>query len=230
MTYRERRERKAERLRTWAESRDRKADAARGTAEGIMGAIPPGQPILVGHHSESRHRRDLARLDRATGATLEHGRKADDMRRRADSIDAAAESAIYSDDPDAAERLRERVAELEAKRDRIKRYNATCRKGAPDPSILTAAERVDLAGHVAAWGELQCKGGRFPSYVLRNLAGNISRQRARLAQMRPAEPPHGQGEGTPEVDAPRPAATTHEPESASVAPAPAQLSFDGLAG
>jgi Domain of unknown function (DUF3560) len=137
MTYRERRERKAERLREWAESRDRKADAARGTADSIMGAIPPGQPILAGHHSQRRHERDLARLDGAIRATVEHASKADDMRRRADSIDAAAEHAIYSDDPDAAERLRERVAELERRREDMKARNAAippeARRGAQRP-------------------------------------------------------------------------------------------------
>src|SRR4051794_16171173 len=128
MTYRERRERKAERLREWAESRDRKAEQARGTADGIRAAIPPGQPILVGHHSEGRHRRDLARLDRAMGATVEHSAKADEMRRRADRIEAAAGHAIYSDDEDAAERLRERVAELERLRESMKARNAAFRR------------------------------------------------------------------------------------------------------
>jgi hypothetical protein len=34
------------------------------SAHQILDIIPPGQPILVGHHSEGRHRRDLARVDR----------------------------------------------------------------------------------------------------------------------------------------------------------------------
>ncbi len=38
--------------------------AARWNAErSILDMIPMGQPILVGHHSEGRHRRDLARAD-----------------------------------------------------------------------------------------------------------------------------------------------------------------------
>jgi hypothetical protein len=131
MTYREKRERKADRLREWAESRDAKADAARGAAERIMDAIPPGQPILTGHHSEKRHRRSIARLDGAMRSSAQHAEKADVMRRRADNIEAAARRAIYSDDADAVERLRERVAELEAQRERINRYNATCRRGRP---------------------------------------------------------------------------------------------------
>jgi hypothetical protein len=119
-TYRERRERRAERLRDWAEKRDAKASAARGTADSIMDAIPLGQPILVGHHSQRRHERAIVKLDNATRASAEHNAKASEFRRRADNIAAAADRAIYDDDPDAPERLRERIAELEAERDRIK--------------------------------------------------------------------------------------------------------------
>jgi Domain of unknown function (DUF3560) len=188
-TYRERRERKAKKLRDWADSRDRKADSARDSADRIMDAIPPGQPILAGHHSEKRHRRDIERLDRAMVASVEHAGKADTFRRRADNIEAAAERAIYSDDHDAVERLRERVAELEAQREWIKRYNATCRKGAPDPAILSAEQRAELASCISVWGDVQCKGGRFPSYVLTNLGGNISRQRKRLEALEAQPPP-----------------------------------------
>jgi hypothetical protein len=39
--------------------------------------IPFGQPILVGHHSEKRHRRDLARIDSGMSKGFEEGRKAD---------------------------------------------------------------------------------------------------------------------------------------------------------
>lgn len=108
MTYRERREARAERLRDWAGKREAKAAAARAESDRISGMIPMGQPILAGHHSEKRHRRDIDRIDRGMRATIEHGAKAERMNERADNIDAQAEHAIYSDDPDAIERLCER--------------------------------------------------------------------------------------------------------------------------
>lgn len=58
MTYRDRREAKADRLREWAEKREAKAAAAFDSAATLSDAIPFGQPILVGHHSEKRARRD----------------------------------------------------------------------------------------------------------------------------------------------------------------------------
>jgi Spy/CpxP family protein refolding chaperone len=63
MTYRERRLRKAERLRGWAAKRTAKSAAAFESARVVADGIPMGQPILVGHHSERRHRRDIARID-----------------------------------------------------------------------------------------------------------------------------------------------------------------------
>lgn len=63
MTYRDRRLARAEQLRGQAGRNEVKADAALARADGIGSLIPMGQPILVGHHSERRHRRDLARID-----------------------------------------------------------------------------------------------------------------------------------------------------------------------
>jgi biotin operon repressor len=40
-----------------------RSDAAFKAEHSILDRIPPGQPILIGHHSERRHRRDLKRAD-----------------------------------------------------------------------------------------------------------------------------------------------------------------------
>lgn len=170
MTYRERQERKAERLRGWAEGREAKADAARAGVDQIAGMIPFGQPILVGHHSERRHRRDIDRIDRGMRATVEHGAKAQEMAQRADNIEAAAAQAIYSDDPDATERLAEKIAKLEARRDRMKAANAEFRK----------AHREELKGRTAY--ERSCA-MPHASYELTNLGANIRRLKGRLEEV-----------------------------------------------
>jgi hypothetical protein len=145
--------------------------------------IPFGQPILVGHHSEGRHRRDIGRIDGAMRRGCESADKAREMAGKAANIEAALASSIYDDDADAVERLTERVALLEAERDRIKAYNASCRKGSPDDSLLTEADRRDLAVVARVCAYQLGKGGGFPSYKLTNLGGNITRNRARLAKL-----------------------------------------------
>ena len=128
MTYRERRERRAARRDEWAEKRDKKAEEAFAGADRIADGYPMGQPILVGHHSEKRHRRDLERVDRGMRRGFEHRNMAKHHRQQADGIRRQLDTSIYSDDHDAIERLRERIAEREAKRDRWKLINRTAAK------------------------------------------------------------------------------------------------------
>lgn len=172
MTYRERRERKAERLRGYAEAREAKQPqlwAAADPTEAGTG-IPFGQPILVGHHSERRHRNAIAKVDRAMRVAVENSRKAESMSARADEIDRQADVAIYDDDPDAIERLEERIAKLEAERDRRKAANAAYRKAHRDE--LKAMGTYDRSQAVP-----------FPSYSLSNLGGRISTDRKRMARI-----------------------------------------------
>ena len=62
MTYRERKERRADRRDEWARKRMVKANAA-GSRAFNMASVMQGEPIKVGHHSEGRHRRDVGRMD-----------------------------------------------------------------------------------------------------------------------------------------------------------------------
>jgi hypothetical protein len=182
-TYRERREVRAERLREWATKREAHAEQAAASVDALANLIPLGQPILRGHHSQGRAERDRDRIVNGTRRVVEHSTKAREFTSRAENIEAAAEHAIYSDDADAITRLTERIAGLESERDTIKAYNAACRKGTADPATLPAKLARELAGSIRVWGDVQCPGGRFPSYTLRNLSGNISRQKRRLAAL-----------------------------------------------
>jgi hypothetical protein len=55
---------RAERHRVYADNAAKKAEGCMNSAHQILDIIPLGQPILIGHHSEGRHRRDLARAGR----------------------------------------------------------------------------------------------------------------------------------------------------------------------
>lgn len=177
MTYRERREARAERLRDWAESRDAKAAQAHDTAQAATAGIEFGQPILVGHHSERRHRNAIDRSWNAMGRAVESSKMADRHREKADEIDRQAKNAIYSDDPDAVERLEAKLATMEAARETMKVENREWLKGyraelkeAGMTDTATAYERDQARPH--------------PSYAITNLGGNISRTRKRLAALK----------------------------------------------
>ena len=186
MTYRERRERRAERLRGWADGRRAKAASGFARADAISSMIPLGQPILVGHHSEGRHRRDLDRIDSGMRQGIDSQRMALRHDSRADNIEAALDRSIYSDDADAIEKLAARIRGLEAERARIKAYNASCRKGQPDMSLLDDAQRASLESCLK-YAAYSCgKQGEMPSYTAANLSGSISKQRQRLEMRRRA--------------------------------------------
>lgn len=170
MTYRERREARADRLDEWAEKREAKAAADLERARDMASVIPFGQPILVGHYSEGRDRRYRGRIDSTYRRAFESADKAESMSSRAAGIRGQLERSIYSDDADAIERLTERIAELEAERDQIKAENAAFRKAhRAELKSLTAYERDQAMPH--------------PAYRVTNLSGNIKRNRDRLVAL-----------------------------------------------
>jgi hypothetical protein len=170
MTYRERRLARAEKLRDWSQSNEAKSDARYAAVNQIADGIPFGQPILVGHHSERRHRRDIAKMQAGMSASVELDDKAKRQAAAADGIEAQAAGAIYDDDPDAIEALGAKIAKLEARREAMKAANADYRK----------ANRAELK-EMSPYQRGQAV--PYPSYALSNLGGNISRCRERLARL-----------------------------------------------
>jgi hypothetical protein len=109
-------------------------------------AIPFGQPILVGHHSEKRDRNYRNKIHRTFEKSFETQKKAERISERA----AAAESndAISSDDPEALVKLREKLAGLEERQAYMKKLNAAWRTaGKPHSEQLAAWHKVaDIMG------------------------------------------------------------------------------------
>ena len=82
--------RKAEIARERAEKHAEKSSDYYDRTHKLMSLIPPGQPILVGHHSEKKHRRDLKRMDTWTRKAREEGEIADKYMRRAEKYEGLA--------------------------------------------------------------------------------------------------------------------------------------------
>lgn len=173
MKRRERMERRAERLRGWAEKRTVAATATLNSNPEMRHDFTfVTQPGRIAERERMNNRDDRA---------LESLHKADGMESRADGIEAAAKAAIYSDDDNACEALRERIAKLESERDAVKRFNASCRKGTPDYSIIDESSKKNFLFCVKI-GQTSLGRG-FPAYHSANLSGNIKRNRDRLERM-----------------------------------------------
>ena len=170
MTYRERRLARAEKLRGWAEKREQRAEAAYERASELGQQIPFGQPIIVGHHSEKGHRAHIKQIDSAMRQSCESSAMAQRMEESAEQIERQAKHAIYSDDPDAIERLTAKLAKLEAQRESMKAANATYR----------AEHKAELK---ALDGYQRSIAIPYPSYAITNLGATIRTTQKRLEQL-----------------------------------------------
>lgn len=74
---------KAKRYETYAANAESRAESRSHAADKINSFIPFGQPILVGHHSESRHRRDIERIRNNVEKSIQEREKAEYLKGRA---------------------------------------------------------------------------------------------------------------------------------------------------
>ena len=160
-TYEERREAKQDRLDARADKL--RAEAARrfNAADRAVAGIPFGQPILVGHHSEGRHRAALARCDANVRAGIE-------AQRAAAAIPSAPTTAILASDDDATDLLAAEIARLEERQAHMNATNARVRK---HNRAVMAAGGADLD-----------RSG-FEQFQLTNNSANIRRLKLRLANL-----------------------------------------------
>jgi len=144
-----------------------------------------GTPILIGHHSEGRHRRDIARINRAMEKSFEMAREAGEIEARA--ANAEENPAISSDDPEAVVKLREQIVEREALQSKMVAANAALRKGDDVALAAIIGERAipdfkkpDFCGRVG-----------FADYEMKNNGAEIRRLRKRIEAMtrQAARPP-----------------------------------------
>jgi len=177
--YAERQEARKERLESRAAKARAKAEAADRAARETADKIPMGQPILVGHHSEKRARRDADRIHNKMGEMIAQQKKAEALASRAESV---GRYGISSDDPEALVKLKEKYLALEKQREAAKLINRLYKK------------------HKGDWAKIQAEGGLsdkrvaaiqarmstdvydkpFPGYHLSNLGAKIRTAKKRV--------------------------------------------------
>ena len=173
--YEQKQDARRERLEAAAARAEAASDTAYAAARAATAGIVFGQPILVGHHSEKRHRRDIARSDAAMRKSVQASKQAAELARRAATVGTGG---ISSDDPDALDKLADKRTDLERERDAMKSANAYYKAhktldGWNGPAELAAKGRVTL--RVTPY-----HGAPFPPFSLTNIGARI-RQAAKRA-------------------------------------------------
>ena len=98
-SWEEKQEARADRYRELAEKAKKQSRDAHEHSNRLANMIPLGQPILVGHHSEKRHRRDLDRIHNNMRKSIELSEKAEYYADKAKGVEN--NNSISSDDPEA---------------------------------------------------------------------------------------------------------------------------------
>ena len=156
--YEEKQARKLERFQELAEKNSNLSDESYERSKRLGEMIPFGQPILVGHHSEKGHRRHIDKIHNEMSKSIKAEDKANYYKRKADNIQN--NKAISSDNPEAVNLLKEKLKDLESKREQVKEGNKKAK-----------AEKRE----------------KMPSYVLTNLAGNIRTVKQRILKLEKIE-------------------------------------------
>lgn len=174
--YDAKRDARYERLVASANRAAQQSEQAWNASNKIASVIPLGQPIMVGHYSEKRHRRAIAQIQSKARKGYELYKQSQELKSRADA--ASNNGAIYSDDPSAVEKLEAEIAEKELEVNRMKAINKW---------IRTKDERyLEIHGlDVASANEMLEKSlyrsdGCFPAYALSNRNANIRRLKQRV--------------------------------------------------
>ena len=176
--YQAKKQARIDRLRKAADKAEQESQTRFDTADKMASAIPFGQPILVGHHSEAKDRRYRDRIHTNMRKGIDAKDKAADLRSRADA--AESNRAIFSDDPDASEKLEAKLARLEKRQEIMKAANRLVRKSDKDglsemgfsDARIDQLLTPDFAGRIG-----------FPSYLLKNNNANIRRIKKRVAHI-----------------------------------------------
>lgn len=127
---------RAEALEAKAQRKEQEADVAEAAHRGAVDRLPfGGEPIKVGHHSETRHRRDIGRAHTAMGKSVEADREATRAAEAAKSARAAT-GARYAPDT-----VSNRIDKLKAEGRALQRTldGYTSHPGSPYASEVAAA-------------------------------------------------------------------------------------------
>jgi len=178
--FEEKKEARAEKYQELAAKNEQLSDSAYKAAHQIGDAIPFGQPILVGHHSEGRHRAALKKIDNNMRKSVEASKKAAYYEARAESL--LSNNAIFSDDPNAIDKLQEKIEKLSARQELYKQCNKIVKSKKSDLEKVDALKAIGLKEATAIkflepdqWGRVGIR-----SYTLTNNNAVINNAKKRL--------------------------------------------------
>lgn len=181
-SYEERIQARRDRYQDLAAKAKAKSSAVYNRTNQMADAIPFGQPIHVGHHSEKRDRNYRDRIHNSYGQAFALQDKADYYEQKASSVGTGG---ISSDDPDAIKKLRAELADVQQNQERMKATNKAIRMHKTEATRIAALVAQGLTEALATELLKPDFEGRvgFASYSLSNNSANARRIAGRIAAL-----------------------------------------------
>lgn len=181
--FEQRREKRITNAKSHAIKNEQEAESLYSSAKEMASGIPLGQPILVGHHSERGDRRYRDKIHNTYGKAFEKMDKAKYYEDKAESIEN--NDAIFSDDPQALQKLTDKLNGLKTVQDFMKAANKCLKKGDKEAFLKLEFGTESLWEQLNTVGCVHGKG--FPHYKLINNNANIRRIEQRITQLKRLE-------------------------------------------
>lgn len=190
MGYAEKKEARIERYRARAGKAEANSEQLHLEAKAMQDVIPFGQPILVDHYSAKRHRSHIAKTQRKYEQCWAEQEKADYYHAKAEA--AERNTAIYSDDEQAIQKLEKKIAAAEAGHADMVRVNKYYRKHGTlvgcDGIAEESAREMDAELKAELDNRLKynpkAKTQPFASFQLSNSSARIRNDKQRLEQLK----------------------------------------------
>lgn len=180
-SYEEKLEAKRERYLERAAAAREQSDAQWKRAREMGNAIPFGQPILVGHHSEKADRAFRNRMSGHYDKAMQLGNKAEYYEQKAARVGTGG---ISSDDPEAVQKLTAKLEKLKQHQETMKNANKAIRMKDTEKGNAKLREQGFTDEQIAALREPDfCGRIGYPSYELQNNNANIHRIEERIKDL-----------------------------------------------
>ncbi len=177
--FEERRQNRIDYAKKQAAKNEKLSDQLYNEASKMASAIPFGQPILVGHHSEKRDRNYRDKIHNKFGKAFEASDKAKYYERKAETIES--NDAIFSDDPDALDKLRGQLNSLLDNQAFMKAANVCLRKKDKEGFMKLKGATKALWEEVNRPDCFNIRG--YAPFALSNNNANIRRVKLRIAEL-----------------------------------------------
>ena len=183
-SYEAKQQERKERYLQLAEQAEQESRTVWREADKMADAIPMGQPILIGHHSERADRAFRDRIDRKHHKAVELDNKAEYYRHKAESVGSGGISGL---DPDAVAKLEKELEKRIEEQEHMKaanravkmkdteKGNAKLREMGYTDSNISDLRKPDFCGRIG-----------YPDYMLQNNNASIRRIKERIADLQAA--------------------------------------------